>query len=256
MKNQSRALSSLVLLVFLLGAVIPIFAADFWESLGLRKRAQAALAVTEEQATAGIKEALAKGVERAVTNLGRTDGFLSDAQVRIPLPSKLQWIEKALRTAGQEGLANEFITTMNRAAEEAVPSAASVLGDAIRKMTLADAQSIVRSTNAAATDYFRRTSEADLHSRFLPIVKSATERTGVTATYKRMLDKAGLQSLGSFGQFGRSLIGADNLDLDDYVTDKALDGLFTKISDEEMRIRQNPGARTTEILEKVFGSRK
>jgi hypothetical protein len=138
---------------------------------------------------------------------------------------------------------------MNRAAEQAVPEAAAVLGDSVKAMTLADAKTILTGTNDAATAYFRRTSETNLYARFLPIVQKATENAGVTSAYKKMTEKA------NFGGFSAtSLLGEDAVNLDGYVTRKALDGLFLKISDEERRIRENPVARTTELLQKVFGA--
>jgi hypothetical protein len=139
---------------------------------------------------------------------------------------------------------------MNRAAEKAVPEAAAVLSDAVRQMTLADAKAILTSTNTAATDYFRRTSQTNLHARFLPIVKQATEKTGVTAAYKRMMEKT------SLGGFSASFLSKDAFDIDDYVTRKSLDGLFLKIAEQEKAIRENPAARTTELLQKVFGTVK
>jgi hypothetical protein len=207
-------------------------------------------ALTQDQMVGGLKEALGKGVRQAVASLGKTDGFLKDANVKIPMPESLQKVEKTLRTLRQDKLADEFVTTMNRAAEQAVPEAAAVLGDSVKQMSIADAKSIVTGTNNAATQYFRRTSETNLHARFLPIVKSATEKTGVTSAYKRMTDKVG----GGLGALGASLLGKQAPDLDDYVTRKTLDGLFVKIADQEKQIRENPVARTTDLLQKVFGA--
>jgi hypothetical protein len=154
-----------------------------------------------------------------------------------------------LRTLHQDKLADEFVTTLNRAAERAVPEAAAVLGDAIKQITLADAQTILTGTNNAATAYFRRVGETNLQQRFLPIVRTATQQAGVTSAYKKMMEKA------SFGGFSAgSLLGRDATDLDGYVTRKALDGLFLKIGEEEKRIRENPVARTTDLLQKVFGA--
>lgn len=226
--------------------------ADLWETLGLKKRGKALTALTEEQVTAGLREALAQGVEQAVKKLGRTNGFLENAQVKIPLPPALKRAETVLRGLKQDALADELSTTLNRAAEQAVPASAEVLADAVRQMTVEDARSILGSTNTAATDYFRRTSMTDLHARFLPIVKKATETAGVTGAYKSVLDRAGMSGSGLLGGLGRSLLGSENLDLDDYVTRKALDGLFLEIGQEERRIRENPGARATELLRKVF----
>lgn len=208
-----------------------------------------ATALSQEEVAGGLKEALAKGVANAVAMLGKEDGFLKDAGVRIPMPETLQKVERTLRTLRQDKLADEFVTTMNRAAEQAVPEAAAVLGDAVKQMTLADARAVLVSTNNAATAYFRRTSETNLYDRFLPIVRKATEQTGVTSAYKRMTESV------SFGGLSAgSLLGQDATDLDGYVTRKALDGLFLKMGQEEQRIRENPVARTTDLLQKVFGA--
>jgi len=227
--------------------------ADFLELLGLGKSkstnppAVAGIggALTQEQMVGGLKEALAKGVEKAVSSLGKPDGFLKDAGVKIPMPESLQRVDKALRTLGQDQLADDFVASMNRAAEQAVPAAAGVLGDAVTQMTVADARGILLGTNNAATQYFRRTSETNLFTRFHPIVQKATEQTGVTRTYKSMMSKA---------RFGGSFLGQEATDLDAYVTRKALDGLFVKIAEQEKVIRENPLARTTDLLQKVFGA--
>lgn len=209
--------------------------------------------LTEVQMVDGLKEALGKGVQDAVASLGHAGGFLDNPEVRIPMPQDLQRVENVLRKLHQDALADEFVTTMNRAAEQAVPQAAGVLGDSVKQMSIADAKSILLGTNNAATQYFRRTSETNLHARFLPIVKAATEKAGVTSSYKRMTDMAG-GALGGFGGFGESLLGLKAPDLDDYITSKTLDGLFLKIAEEEKMIRDNPVARTTELLQKVFGA--
>ncbi len=209
--------------------------------------------LSQDQMVSGLKEALGKGVQQAVGSLGKQDGFLKDAGVKIPMPESLQNVEKTVRRLRQDKLADEFVTTMNRAAEQAVPEAAAVLGDSVRQLSIADARSILTGTNNAATQYFRRTSETNLHARFLPIVKTATEKAGVTGAYKRMTDKAG-GGLGGLGGFGGNLLGKEMPDLDSYVTRKALDGLFLKIAEQEKQIRENPVARTTDLLRKVFGA--
>lgn len=230
--------------------------ADSWLDIFGRKSAtnQAGASVaglSQDQVAGGLKEALGKGVQQAIGMLGKPDGFLKDASVKIPMPQSLQKVEKGLRAVGQEQLADEFVTTMNRAAEQAVPEAAAVLADSIKQMSISDAKSILTGTNNAATEYFRRTSETNLHDRFLPIVKTATEKAGVTASYKKM---TGASGGGGLSGFGSKLLGTQTPDLDDYVTRKALDGLFVKIADQEKQIRQNPAARTTELLQKVFGA--
>lgn len=176
------------------------------------------------------------------------------------MPANLQKVDQALRKLKQEALADEFVTTMNRAAEQAVPVAATVFGEAIRQMTVADAKAILTGPNDAATQYFRRTSTNALHAQFLPIVKQATDAAGVTAAYKAMLAKAGpaagiAQAFG--GAFGKNLgLDAATLDVDAYVTGKAMDGLFKVVAEEEKRIRENPAARTTDLLKQVFGAVK
>lgn len=241
--------------------------ADFFERLGFGKKkssdttaeagSQPDLSgLTEAQVVAGLKEALGKGVEASVARLGKQDGFLKDVAVRIPMPEKLQKVERVLRTARQDGLADEFVTTMNRAAEKAVPQAAAVLADALKQMTLTDAKAILVGTNNAATEYFRRTSETNLQARFLPIVREATEQAGVTRVYKQMLEKAKGGTFGNFGSVGADLLGAGDagMDLDAYVTRKSLDGLFVKIAEEEKRVRESAASRTTDLLQKVFGA--
>lgn len=149
---------------------------------------------------------------------------------------------------------DEFLTTMNRAAEQAVPEAAAVLADAVRQLTLSEAKAILRGTNSAATDYFRRSSETNLHARFLPLVKKATESAGVTGAYKQLIGRAGIAGGATRGGLTAGLFRQDDLDLDAYVTRKATDGLFVKIAEEEKRLRENPASRSTDLLRKVFGA--
>jgi hypothetical protein len=199
-----------------------------------------------EQLTAGLKQALAKGLTNAVASLGRTNGFLTNAAVRIPLPANLAKIETYLRNVGQGDYVDEFVSAMNRAAEKAVPVASDVFVDALAQMTIADAQTLVTSTSkTAATDYFRRTTTNQLSAKFLPLVKDATAASGVTKAYKDLMGKS---------TFAMKLAAGANLDVDNYVTAKSLDGLFTMVAAEEARIRENPQARTTDLLQKVFGS--
>lgn len=202
--------------------------------------------LSQSDIVAGLKEALAKGVEHSINTLGRTDGFLGDQLVRIAMPDSLKSVEKLARSTGQGKYADEFITTMNRAAEQAVPEAATILADAIRTMTVADANAILNGPDDAATQYFRRVSESRLTEKFLPHVKQATDQVGVTSAYKSLTGHAG----GMLGGF----LKTDSLDVDSYVTHKAMDGLFTYIAKEEQSIRENPAARTTDLLKKVFGS--
>jgi len=230
--------------------------AGLLDALGFGKKATSDTALTaslsQDQVVQGLKEALGKGVQQAVSQLGHDGGFLTNLNVKIPMPEKLRTVEKTLRVLKQDKLADDFITTMNHAAEQAVPEAAGVFGDAIKGMSIEDAKVILMGTNNAATQYFRRTTETNLYAKFLPIVKRATDQTGVTSAYKGLMAKA--ESANSFGSFGRSLLGAESMDVDAYVTNKAMDGLFKMVAEEEKRIRENPAARTTALLEKVFGA--
>jgi hypothetical protein len=247
MKN---ALPGLIVLSLFLA--FPATAQSFLERLlGVKTTNSPALSVsalTQEEVANALREALGQGAQQAVARLGREGGFLKDRSVRIPMPASLQKVERTLRLLKQDRLADEFVATLNRAAEQAVPEAASVLSDSVRQLSVADAHQILTATNNAATAYFRRTSEAQLHERFLPIVREATEQAGVTAAYKRMTQSVNVEGLSLTSFLGESA------DLDGYVTRKTLDGLFLKISEEEQRIRSNPVARTSALLQKVFGS--
>ena len=210
-------------------------------------------ALSADQAVQAMKEALAKGVQSAVSNLGHDGGFLTNLRVKIPLPEKLQTAEAALRLAGKGKLADDFVATMNHAAEQAVPVAAGVFSDTVKQMSIADAKAILAGPSDAATQYFRKATQSHLYDGFLPVVKGATEKVGVTSAYKQMVGKAGAaQSLGGlFGVKAPALL--EQADLDSYVTNQALDGLFKMVADEEKRIREDPLARTTDLLRKAFG---
>jgi len=210
--------------------------------------------LSQDQVVKGLKEALGKGVQQAVSRLGHDGGFLTNLNVKIPMPEKLRPVEKTLRTLKQDKLADQFVATMNHAAEQAVPEAAGVFGDAIKGMSIEDAKAILVGTNNAATQYFRTHTETNLYAKFLPIVKQATDQTGVTSAYKQLMEKAGGAS--TFGSFSRSLLGTETVDVDQYVTTKTLDGLFKVVADEEKLIRENPAARTTALLQQVFGAVK
>lgn len=256
---ERRKSMNLRCLVFLAVAMIAVTSRANWlDQLGLRRKPASAsaevAALSPDQMTQGLREALGQGVERAVRTLGRDGGFLTNLSVRIPMPEKLQTAEKTLRALGQNQLADDFIASMNRAAEKAVPEAAAVFGDAIQQMTVSDARSILTGPDDAATQFFRRTTETNLYARFFPHVQKATEQVGVTSRYKQMTGKAeAAASLGGLLGGGKKT-AASALDLDGYVTQKALDGLFKTVADEEKRIRENPLARSTDLLQKVFGS--
>ncbi|MFT3746285.1 MAG: DUF4197 domain-containing protein [Pyrinomonadaceae bacterium] len=201
--------------------------------------------VSDNDIAAGLKEALGKGVSTAIKTLGKDNGFLLNPRVKIPLPKSLQKLEKGLRIAGQGKAVDDFVGSMNHAAEKAVPVAIDVFVDAIKRMSFDDARKILFSGQKdSATQFFRRSSEETLRGKFRPIVEEFTEKTGVTQKYKAMVGKAG---------FAAQFLGKDATDLDGYVTQKALDGLFLLVADEEAKIRANPIGRTTALLKKVFG---
>jgi hypothetical protein len=230
---------------------------SFFDSLFGRKKSSSKTAdlssLSTEQLTGGVKGALEKGLRAAVDALGKTNGFLTNMAVRIQMPEKMRTVETTLRKLHQDALVDEFETAMNRAAEKAVPAGTEVLLNSLKQMSVEDAAGLLTSkSQTAITDYFRRTSTNELATKFLPIVQEATSQTGVTATYKNLMAKAN-STLGGFSSF---LPKSSAFDVDEYVTNKSLDGLFTMIGDEEKRIRENPQARTTELLQKVFGAIK
>lgn len=193
----------------------------------------------------GLKQALIQGSKTAIDSLGREDGFLGNPDVRIPLPGKLASLEKGLRVMGQGATVDSFITSMNRAAEQAVPQATDLFVSIITSMSLEDAKSVLKGSDDAATRYLRQHGGDTLQELMKPIVKDATDKVGVTNAYKNMIGNAGM--------LGQS-VGINALDLDNYVTEQATNGLFLLIAAEEKRIRENPLARTTDILKKVFSS--
>ena len=216
--------------------------------------ATAVSSLPEDEIVGGLKEALSLGVSNAVASLGRNDGFLTNASVKIPLPEKLQTVEKGLRMAGQSKMADDFVASMNHAAEQAVPVAAGVFGNAIQQMSVEDAKGILTGPDDAATQYFQKTTQTNLFAKFYPVVQKATDSVGVTAEYKAMMAK--FASVNTFSSFlGKSNpVNLNTADIDTYVTNKALDGLFKMVAAEEKNIRANPVARTSDLLQKVFGS--
>jgi Protein of unknown function (DUF4197) len=200
--------------------------------------------ITNKEAVAGLKAALEKGSQAAVAALGRTDGFLGNPAVRIPLPDSLTRAESLMRRFGMGKYADELVVSMNRAAEAAVPEARQLFVDAIRKMTVQDAKGILTGGETAGTEYFQRATKDPLHNRFLPIVRKATEKVGLAQRYNEYAEKG--TALG--------LIKKEQSNLDEYVTQKALDGLYLMLAEEEKKIRKDPVAAGTNIIRKVFGA--
>ncbi len=208
--------------------------------------------LSDSQIGAGLKEALSIGAERAVELLGRAGGFLDDSSVRIPLPGILDTAAKGLRAAGQGQYVEQFETTVNRAAERAIPQTLEIVKETVRNMTLEDVRGILSGGDDAATRFLRERAGGSLAEAIRPIVAQATDSAGATAAYKSLKTQAD-GMLGGLGSLG-GLVNTESLDLDGYVTEKALDGLFLKLAAEEKAIRENPVARTTDLLKTVFGS--
>ena len=209
--------------------------------------AQAGLeSITGPDATSGLKAALEKGAVAAVDLLGKTDGFMGNAAVKIPLPESLKKYEKMMRNFGMGKYADELELTMNRAAEAAVPEAKKLFVDAVKKMSVQDAKGILSGGPTSGTDYFKRSTSDPLRAKFLPIVKLATSKVKLAEKYNQYAQKG--------VQFG--LVKKEQANPDDYVTQKALDGLFVMVAEEEKKIRQDPVKTGSEIIKKVFGALK
>jgi hypothetical protein len=211
-------------------------------SLFLPLSAQSA-EVSGSEAASGLKETLTRGAELAVEQLGKPNGFLGDARVKIPLPDSIRKAEKMMRTFGAGKYADELIETMNRAAEMAVVEAKPILVNAVKNMSFDDARGILTGGEDAATQYFRRATSADLTAKFLPVVKQATAKVQLADKYN--------QYAGSAAQYG--LIDKKDANLDQYVTQKALDGLFLMIAEQEKSIRKDPVSTGSALLKKLFG---
>ncbi len=198
----------------------------------------------DAQIVSGLKEALSVGTANAVTATGRTDGYFANQAIKILMPEKIQKVADVLGKVGYQAQVDEFVMSMNRAAEKAAPKAKSYFEQAIREMTLEDARKILDGGDTAATDYFRGKTEKNLYESFRPVVSSSMTEVGATRSYKEMMGKYdGLPFVG----------GAESVDLDHHVTGKALDGLFHTLGLEERKIRTDPSARVTDLLKSVFG---
>jgi hypothetical protein len=201
-------------------------------------------ALSTTEINAGLKEALTRGAETAVAQLGQKDGFFGNPQLKIPLPPRLQKIEKTMRMFGMGKQADELVLSMNRAAEAAVPEAKTLLVGAVKEMTLEDARGILTGGQTSATDFFRRKTEAKLTDRFNPIVKTHTDKVGLAQQYNRYAGMA--------AQY--NLIERNNANIEQYVTQQALDRLYTVIGEKEAAIRANPMQAGSDLLKKVFGA--
>jgi hypothetical protein len=205
---------------------------------------QALSGISKQDQTTALRSALTQGAQAAVATLGKTDGFLGNPKVRIPLPGKLAKADKMLRTLGMGAQSDALITAMNRAAEAAVPEARTLLVDAVKQMSVQDAAGILTGGPDSATQYFRGKTSASLAAKFLPIVRKSTQKVDLAARYDAVAGKAA--ALG--------LIDAKDASVENYVTQKALDGLYTMIGEEEAAIRADPMGQASKLLQKVFSA--
>jgi hypothetical protein len=235
--------------------VLPVILVIFYVHLGfsaglsdLLKGAQESIGskggLSNDEIIQGLKEALQVGTEKAVVLVSKPDGFYQNPDIKIPLPESVQKAEKLLRVTGYGEKVDNFELSMNRAAERAAPEAQSIFGDAIKQMTFDDAKKILNGRDNEATLYFEDKTSNRLQEAFKPIVQDAMGEVGVTRSFQDLNAKA--ESM----PFGKSL----SFDLDQYVTDGALKGLFKMLAEEEKQIRTQPAARATDLLKKVFAS--
>lgn len=193
----------------------------------------------------GLKEALTIGTDNAVKNVSRVDGYFGNEMIKILMPEKIQKVANVLRQVGYQREVDDFILSMNRAAEQAAPKAASYFVDAIKQMTFEDARGILNGGDTAATDFFKRKTSDNLYQAFKPIISGSMNEVGVTRSYKAMMGR--YETI--------PFVDKESVDLDHYVTNKSLDGLFYMVGEEEKKIRKDPAARVTDLLKQVFGNR-
>ena len=200
--------------------------------------------LSNADASSGLKAALTQGIGKAVTTLSAVDGFFKNPAVKIPLPDYLKKVEKGMRMFGMGKQADNLVLKMNRAAEAAVPEAKTLLLSSLKQMSLTDAKDILTGGDDAATQYFKRTTSTEMGTKFLPIVTKATENVQLAKQYNKFAD------MGS--KFG--LIKKENTNLEQYVTQKTLDGVYLMIAQEEKAIRKDPIGQASSLIKKVFGS--
>lgn len=200
--------------------------------------------ISNADASSGLRQALTDGSAAAVKMLGAENGYFANAKVKIPLPPSLQKVEGAMRMMGMKKQADELVLSMNRAAEAAAPEAKQLLVDAVKKMSVQDAKGILTGGDTAATEYFKRSTQAQLTQRFLPIVKKATDSVGLAQQYNNLAGQG--VKLG--------VVKQDDASIETYVTRRALDGLYLMIAEQEKSFRGDPVGASSNIVKKVFGA--
>lgn len=200
----------------------------------------------QDKLIAGLKEALSVGSERAISTVGQSGGYLNNPEIRIPLPPRVQQASDLMRKIGLSKMADDFEQSINRAAEKAAPQAQAIMVDAIKNMSIDDAKQILNGENDAATRYFENKTSPQLTKLFEPVIDSSLQEVGATRYYNQLDDK-----VSAVPMVGQKM----NVDLTDYVTQQALKGLFVTLATEEQKIRENPAARTSELLQQVFAGK-
>jgi len=241
---KSRILILIVSLLFVIGYGHPVDAGfQDWlketvKELGGEK------GLSEDEIISGLKQALEVGTSNAVTTVSKTDGYFKNPEIRIPLPENVMKVERLLRATGFGSQVDKFEVSMNRAAERAAPEAKAIFWDAIKQMSFADARRVLDGPDDAATQYFQDNTEGRLQEIFKPITHQAMSEVGATRYYQSIDNKI------------KTIPFAERMsfDLDQYVTDRALNGLYLMLAEEEKKIRQDPAARVTQLLKKVFAS--
>lgn len=202
--------------------------------------------LTTEDVAAGLKEALIQGTSLGSDQASAIDGYFKNPQLKIPLPPDIQKIESKLRNIGLGKEVDKFILTLNRGAEDAAKEAKPIFISAIKQMTVNDAWGILKGEDNAATEYLKRTTSSQLREKFKPVIANSLDKVEATKYYSTIVT--------TYNKI--PMVEKVNPDLNEYATTKAMDGLFLLIANEEKKIRQDPVARTTELLKKVFGSQK
>ncbi len=201
--------------------------------------------LSEEKIVEGLKEALKVGTQKAVEKTGIKDGYFGNEKIKIPMPEKMQKVDKMMRKLGMDREMDRFLESMNRAAEAAAPEALSIFKNAVKEMTISDARGILKGGDHAATEFFSTKTRSALSELFKPIVTNKLEQVGSTKKFNRIIKK-----------YNRlPLVKPTSFTLENYVTEEALDGLFYMVGKEEEKIRKDPKARVTEILKEVFSNR-
>ena len=212
---------------------------------GLPTGSASASTLSEGQIGSGIKDALSVGTQKAVTQVSHPGGYLENEAIKILLPNNLKPVEKGLRAAGQGPKVDAFIASMNHAAEDAAPEAGKIFGSAVKQMTIEDARKLLNGGDTSITTYFKDKTSADLTAAFRPHVEAAMQKNGVTQQYESLTASAPRMPF----------MKSQSMDINTYVVNKALEGLFYELAQQEKDIRTNPAARTTSILKQVFGSK-